>query len=79
MRRVSYKGHLIELDSHKLPSGKWTARATVVIKEAIAVKRVPIFGRRQASFDLKRQADAYAFELARLWVEGRLFGANGQG
>lgn len=79
MRRLSYKGHMIELDSHKLPSGNWAARATVVIKEANTVKRVPIFGRRQASFDLKRQADAYAFELARLWVEGRIFGANGHG
>ncbi len=79
MRRVSYKGHTIELDSHKLQSGKWVARATVVIKEATTVKKVPIFGRRQASFDLKREADTYALELARLWIEGRIFGANGHG
>ena len=79
MRRVSYKGHAIELDSQKLESGKWIAQAIVVIKETAVVKRVPIFGRRQMSFDERREADAYAMELARLWVEGRIWGANGHG
>ena len=79
MKSVSYKGHTIEMDSHSLRSGKWVARATVIIKEADAIKKVPIFGRRQASFDTRREADAYALELARLWVEGKVWGANGHG
>jgi hypothetical protein len=79
MKSVTYKGHTIELDSHKMRSGKWTARALVIFDEANASKKVPIFGRRQASFDTKREADAYALELARLWVEGRIWGANGHG
>jgi len=79
MKSFTYKGHSIELDSHRLRSGKWVARAMVIIHEANAVKKVPIFGRRRASFDTRREADRYALELARLWVEGRIFGANGHG
>ncbi len=79
MKVSTYKGHTIELDSHKLGSGKWVARATVIVHEASRAKKVPIFGRRQASFDTRREADAYALELARLWVEGKIWGANGHG
>jgi len=79
MTRVSYKGHSIELASHRLRSGGWVARATVIIHEANSVKKVPVFGRRRATFDSRREADAYALELARLWVEGRIWGANGHG
>lgn len=79
MKSLTYKGHSIELDSHRLGSGKWVARAMVIVHEANAVKKVPIFGRRRGSFDTRREADAYALELARLWVEGRIFGANGHG
>lgn len=79
MKSATYKGHTIELDSHKLGSGQWAARATVIVRESGRVKRVPIFGRRQASFDTRREADAYALELARLWVEGKIWGANGHG
>jgi hypothetical protein len=79
MKSVSYKGHLIELVSQRLRSGGWVARATVTIREANTVKKIPIFGRRRASFETRREADAYASELARLWVQGRIWGANGHG
>jgi hypothetical protein len=79
MKSIKYKGHTIELDSHRLRSGQWVARATVSIREDDAVKTVPIFGRRRASFDTRREADAYALELARLWIEGKIWGANGNG
>ncbi len=55
------------------------ARATIVIGIGKSAKRIPIFGRRRAAFDSRREADAYALELAKLWVDGRLWGANGQG
>ena len=79
MKTSTYKGHAVELDSHKLKSGKWAARATVVIRDPSRVKKIPIFGRRQASFDTKREADRYALELAKLWIEGKIWGANGHG
>ncbi|MGH7827726.1 MAG: hypothetical protein ACREQ7_21440 [Candidatus Binatia bacterium] len=77
MKRISYKGHRIELASDELRSGVWVARATVVIEHGGITKKIPIFGRRRGSFDSRRQADAYALELAKLWIEGRLWGANG--
>jgi hypothetical protein len=74
MRKVSYRGHEIELLSHNLRAGKWVARAAVRIEDG---KTIPILGRRRTTFDNARDADSYALELAKLWVDGRLSGANG--
>lgn len=79
VKRTSYKGHSIELESHQLRSGRWVAHATVVIRESKRTKKIPIFGRRQAHFATRAEADALAFELARLWIEGKIWGANGHG
>jgi hypothetical protein len=77
MKKVFYKGHIIQLRSDELRSGDWVARATVIIQEGDSAKEIPIFGRRRATFDSRRKANAYAFELSKLWIEGRLYGANG--
>ncbi len=79
MKKVSYKGHLIELGSEKLRAGEWVARATVIIDDGKTVKMIPIFGRRRSSFDSRKEADSYALELAKLWVDGRVWGGNGHG
>jgi hypothetical protein len=42
-------------------------------------KRIPIFGRRRMTFDTRAQADSYGLELAKLWIDGKLWGANGHG
>ncbi|MGH7772361.1 MAG: hypothetical protein ACREQA_08990 [Candidatus Binatia bacterium] len=78
MKKVSYKDHTIELVSEKLRSGGWVARATVVIEEEKRAKKIPIFGRRRASFGSRHEADSYALELAKLWVDGRIWGGNGR-
>jgi hypothetical protein len=77
MRKTSYKAHTIELVSDELRSGAWVARATVIVPDHGSTTRIPIFGRRRAVFDSRREADAYALELAKLWIEGRLWGSNG--
>ena len=77
MKKVTYKGHTIELVSYRFRSRGWVARATVVVEEGERSKKIPIFGRRRASFDSLKEADAYALELAKLWVEGRIWGGNG--
>jgi hypothetical protein len=79
MRRTQYRGHQVELISEQISSGGWVARATVVIDDGKTVKKIPIFGRRRATFDTLRKADSYALELAKLWIDGRLWGANGHG
>jgi hypothetical protein len=55
------------------------ARATIIVIEGKKEKRIPIFGRRRGTFDTQRQADAYALELAKLWIDGRTWGTNGHG
>src|SRR5712692_2081292 len=57
--------------------GRWRRRW--LSKTAKATKKIPIFGRRRVTFDTRRQADSYAIELAKLWIDGRLWGANGHG
>jgi hypothetical protein len=79
MRKHPYRNHLVELISEQTDSGDWFARATIVIVEGEKEKRIPIFGRRRATFESRRRADAYAFELAKLWIDGRLWGTNGHG
>lgn len=79
MRAKTYRGHRVELESEHHKAGEWVARATIVVFEGKKEKRIPIFGRRQATFDSRRKADAYALELAKLWIGGRTWGTNGHG
>jgi hypothetical protein len=79
MTKKIYRDHVVELASEKSRPGEWTARATIILEENKKVKKIPIFGRRRATFETRRQADSYAMELAKLWIDGRRLGANGQG
>jgi hypothetical protein len=79
MKKKLYRGHTVELVSEKLRSDEWVARATVIIEDGKRTKKIPIFGRRRATFESKPAADSYALELAKLWVDGRLWGGNGRG
>jgi hypothetical protein len=79
MRVKNYRDHKIELVSEQMTSVEWVARAIIVINHSGRAKQIPIFGRRRATFDSKKRADAYALELAKLWVDGHLWGGNGRG
>lgn len=79
MKRATYREHLIELASEQLRSGGWVARASVFVTDGASSKKIPIFGRRRTRFESRRAADAYALELAKLWIDGRLWGGNGRG
>lgn len=79
MRVRIYRGHRVELDSDEIRAREWVARATIVVVEDKKDKRIPIFGRRRATFATQRQADAYALELAKLWIDGKTWGTNGHG
>jgi hypothetical protein len=79
VRTKTYRGHAVELDADEIRHGEWVARATIVIADGKKQKRIPIFGRRRGTFDTQRQADSYALELAKLWIDGKLWGSNGHG
>ena len=79
MNSRTYQGHGVELDAEEIHAGQWVARATVVIDEGEKAKRIPIYGRRRATFDSQEQADSYGFELAKLWIDGKVSGSNGHG
>ena len=79
MRNRTYQNHGVELDAEEIREGEWVARATIVIADGKKPKRIPIFGRRRATFDTQQEADSYGFELAKLWIEGKIWGSNGHG
>ena len=79
MRKRTYRDHVVEFASEETRTGEWVARATIILEVGKTIKRIPIFGRRRATFETQRQADSYAMELAKLWIDGRLWGANGYG
>jgi hypothetical protein len=79
MRVRTYRGHRVELESDEVRAREWIARGTIVVLDGKKEKRIPIFGRRRATFDTQRQADAYTLELAKLWIDGRTWGTNGHG
>jgi hypothetical protein len=79
MRTKNYRGHRVELESEKTKSGAWFPRATILIEENRRCKRIPIFGRRRMTFDSRSQADRYALELAKMWIDGKTWGTNGHG
>jgi hypothetical protein len=79
VRTKTYRGHRVEFDSEEIRTREWIARATIVIADGKKEKRIPIFGRRRGTFETQRQADAYALELAKLWIDGRVWGTNGHG
>lgn len=79
MARKTYREHVVELTSEETNPGEWVACATIIVEDGKSNKKIPILGRRRATFDTRRQADAYAMELAKLWIDGRLWGTNGHG
>ena len=79
VRIKTYRGHRVELDSDKVDSREWIAERPSLSPNGKKEKRIPIFGRRRGTFDTQRQADAYALELAKLWIDGRTWGTNGHG
>jgi hypothetical protein len=79
MRVRIYRHHRVELESDKLRSGEWAARACIIVVQSEKQKRIPVFGRRRATFATRREADAYALQLAKLWIDGRTWGKNGHG
>jgi hypothetical protein len=79
MRVKRYRRHRIELESERADSGEWLARATIVLVDGKREKRIPVFGRRRATFETRTRADAYALELAKLWIDGKTSGTNGHG
>jgi hypothetical protein len=69
----------VELASEQKRPREWIASATIVLDQDGRTKRIPIFGRRRMIFGTEREANAYALELAKLWIDGKLWGANGHG
>ncbi len=78
MKRKSYKDHVVELESQRRRSGGWYSRATVIIDDGKTVKKIPILSRRRTTFDTQLEADDYAMELAKLWIDGKTWGGNGR-
>jgi hypothetical protein len=54
MIKKPYRGHTVELTSEQTHPGEWIARATIIVEDGKSNKKIPILGRRRATFDTRR-------------------------
>jgi len=69
---VTHKGYPIKLVSYKLKSGAWSPWAKIFQPEGGRVTISEIGSRSNLLLDTKKEADAHALELAKMWIDGRL-------
>ena len=68
MHGIPYKGYLIRPDSRALKSGGWGPRALVVSPRGSRGAQQSIFPRAETRPTLE-QANQYAIELAKKWID----------
>lgn len=70
-REVQYKGWQIESQSYQSDGARWRAKAMVSVFQGGSVHTLPVFAPLSARFNTKQEADAYAVEMAKMWIDGR--------
>jgi hypothetical protein len=71
MRNVEYREYRIEPQSYLSDGGRWRAKAIVVVNDSASVSTVPVFGQLDRTFATEEQADAWAVEIAKTWINER--------
>jgi hypothetical protein len=69
MDELQYKGWVIEAQSYKSDGGRWRPKALVSIHEGGSVTTRPVPAPLSVMFDTEQNADAYAFEMAKKWID----------
>ena len=71
MRNIEYRECRIEPQSYLSDGGRWRAKAIVVVNDCASVSTVPVFGHLDRTFATEEQADAWAVEIAKKWINER--------
>jgi len=68
---VHYKGWEIEAQSYESDGRRWRPKALVSAVEGGTLRMHPVSAPLATMFDTEREADAYAVEMAKKWIDDR--------
>ena len=68
---VGYKGWKIEPQSLKSDGARWRPKAVVSIHEGAAIHQHHVAAPLGVMYATERDADAYAVEMAKKWIDER--------
>jgi hypothetical protein len=68
---VQYKGRVIEAQSYESDGGSWRPKAMVSTEEGGGVRTHPVSAPLAVLFATERDANAYAVEMAKKWIDDR--------
>ena len=66
---IQYKGRVIEAQSYKSDGGGWRPKAVVSTKEGGSLHTHTVTAPLANLFATEREADAYAVEMAKKWID----------
>ena len=70
MRDIEHRGCRIEPQPYLSVGGRWMAKAIVVVSDRGLVRTIPVFGPLR-TFATEEEADAWAVEIAKTWINKR--------
>ncbi len=68
---VQYKGWAIEPQSYESDGRRWRPKALVSAVDGGTLRMYPVSAPLAVMFDTEREADAYAIEMAKKWIDDR--------
>jgi hypothetical protein len=68
---AEHGGRTIEPQSYETDGGQWHPKAIVVIHEGGSVRTLPIVSHIDTTFATEAEANAYAVEMAKKWMDER--------
>jgi hypothetical protein len=68
---AEHRGRTIEPQSYQSDGEQWRSRAIVVTHEGGSVRTLPIVAYLDITFVTEAEANAYAVEMAKKWIDER--------
>jgi hypothetical protein len=68
---AEHRGRTIEPQSYESDDGLWRPKAMVVTNEGGSVHTLPIVAHLDTTFATEREANSYAIEMAKKWIDER--------
>jgi hypothetical protein len=68
---TEHRGRTIEPQSDLSDGGQWRPKAILVTHEGGAVRTLPIVAHVDITFATEREANVYAVEMAKKWIDER--------
>ena len=70
-KSIVYRGRTIEPQAYQSDGEQWRPKAIVVTHEGGSVQTLPIVSHIDTMFATEAEANAYAVEMAKKWIDER--------